>query len=280
MDLKRSGFGVVFGIGLLTGSAAPAADLSRFKIDLLERPLVVVRGAIGPLENLRFLIDTGAMPSMVDRRVAKKLGLDVAEGQFVAFGQKTRVTTARLPEIRLGALRVPGVTAGIGDLSFLGGVDVVVGLDVLSRSSFSIDYDERELVLGPVSQRDPGVLLDITPPFLTVQVNIAGRPFRFLVDTGSGRLVLFGRRVLDRLPALSPHGELSINHLSGTSTLKRVLLPSVEAGGSAMERVEAFISDAKVDDYPPGIDGVLGIRVLASKRAGFDFERNRLTFAR
>ena len=37
--------------------------------------LIVVRGSIGGLKNLNFLVDTGAVPSVVDTRIARKLHL-------------------------------------------------------------------------------------------------------------------------------------------------------------------------------------------------------------
>ena len=61
--------------------------------------------------------------------------------------------------------------------------------------------------------------------------------------------------------------------------LQRVTLPRVTAGGVTLDHLEGFLSDAPMDGYPSGIDGVLGVRVLASKRASFDFERNRFAFA-
>jgi hypothetical protein len=98
------------------------------------------------------------------------------------------------------------------------------------------------------------------------------------VDTGSRRLVLFERRMRDRLPHLLVHGEKLLYHISGTSRLHRVFLPALDAGGTPLDHLEAFLSDSPVDNYPPEIDGVLGVRVLASKRAEFDFERGRLGF--
>jgi predicted aspartyl protease len=270
--------GTLAALTLLAGETIAASDLNRLKFDLLESHLVVVHGAIGPLEGLRLLIDTGANPSMVDRRVAKKLALNVERSDFVVFGQKTRATEAVLPDIRLGAFRAEAVTAGVGDLSFLHGVDAIVGLDVLSRSSFSIDYERRTIAFGPVEAGGPGIPLEVTPEFLTVQLAIRGRPFRLLIDTGGRRLVLFDERVRDRLPPLAVHGELTLYHLAGASALRRVILPDVEAGGWTADRVEGFLSDAAVDGYPPGIDGVLGVRVLASKHADFDFERSRFGF--
>ena len=67
-------------------------------------------------------------------------------------------------------------------------------------------------------------------------------------------------------------------HLSGTSQLHRVSLPPLDVGGTTIEYLEGFLSDAPVDGYPAEIDGVLGMRVLASKRAEFDLERGRLGF--
>jgi hypothetical protein len=122
------------------------------------------------------------------------------------------------------------------------------------------------------------VLLESTPPFLTVQLAISGRPVRLLVDTGSRRLVLFEHRVHDRLPPMQHHGELLMYHVSGTSRLDRVILPVLAVGGSIINRAEGFLSDAFVDQYPAGIDGVLGIRAIAAKHADFDFERGRLAF--
>jgi predicted aspartyl protease len=261
-----------------TATAAQAANLSPLEFELFEHYQIVARGAIGPLGRLKFLIDTGSNPSVVDRRVAKKLSGSVQGSESVAFGQRSQILTTVVPDIRLGPIRVQALTIGVGDLSFLHGVDAIVGLDVLSRASFSIDYQERRLLFGPMPARQPSVRLEATPPFLTIQIVLAGQQFRLLVDTGSRRLVLFERRVHDRLPSLPAHGALLLYHMSGTSRLNRVLLPHLDAGGWTMDRVEGFMSDAPLDGYPAGIDGVLGLRVLASKRADFDFERSRLAF--
>ena len=36
---------------------------------------IVVRGSVGNLKNLNFLVDTGAVPSVLDERIAQKLHL-------------------------------------------------------------------------------------------------------------------------------------------------------------------------------------------------------------
>jgi predicted aspartyl protease len=257
---------------------AIGAQTSPLKFELRERYQIVARGDVGRLEGLNLLIDTGSIPSMVDRRVARKLDMDTQPSEIVSFGQKSRVQRTVLPSIRLGPLHADAITAYVGDLAFLHGVDAVIGLDVLSRSSFSIDYETREVTFGPLAIHESTVPLEFTPPFLTVQLMLTGRPVRLLVDTGSRRLVLFERRTGNRIPRLPSQGEHLIHHISGASHLRRVFLPPVDAGGTTIEHLEGYMSDAAVDGYPPDIDGVLGIRALASKRVEFDFERNRLSF--
>jgi len=238
---------------------------------------VIAHGAIGPLDGLNVLIDTGAIPGMVDARIANRLRLDVREAEAVAFGRRTRLLCTILPNIRVGPIRAEMVLADVGDLSYLGPhVDGIVGLDVLTRSSFSVDYEHQQLTFGSVVTRDPSLHLDVTPPFLTVRVEIGGHPFRLVVDTGSRHIVLFERRVRGRLPTLIVHGDTLLYHLGGITRMRRVVLPVLEAGGSTIGNIDGLLSNAAVENYPTDIDGILGMTAIASRRADFDFERNRL----
>ena len=63
---------------------------------------IVVRGSIGNARNLNFLLDTGASPSVVDRRVAQKLHLQVSSGQLSTFTQKVAVDQSVAADIHLG----------------------------------------------------------------------------------------------------------------------------------------------------------------------------------
>jgi hypothetical protein len=150
----------------------------------------------------------------------------------------------------------------VGDLSFLHGVDAIVGLDVLSRASFSIDYQARRLLFGPVTARQPSLQLEVTPPFLTIQIALAGQQFRLIVDTGSRRLVLFERRVHDRLPSLPTNGALLLYHTSGTSRLNRVLLWHLDVGGWTMDRVVGSLPRSG----PILISSEAGLRLISKKK--------------
>jgi hypothetical protein len=97
-------------------TADPIADVP---FDLFARHLVITKGAIGALNNLSLLIDTGTIPSVVDSRIARKLHLHTETSQLVAFGQHVAFQSAELDGIRIGSLRSGPVPAAVGDLSYL-----------------------------------------------------------------------------------------------------------------------------------------------------------------
>src|SRR5262245_32515506 len=181
----------------------------RLKFRLGDGYQVIAHGAIGRLDRLNLLIDTGSIPSMVDGRIAEKLGLEISEAESVVFDHKIRVLSATLSNVRVGPIVADTVLASVGDLSYLGGsnVDAFIGLDVLTRSSFSIDYDHQLLTFGTIAAGDPYVHLDVVLPFLTVQVSCGGYRFRLLVDTGSRHVVLFEQRVRGRVSHLGFDGD-------------------------------------------------------------------------
>ena len=158
---------LVYGIPLR--SAEPGTEVP---FDLYQRHLVVTKGAIGPLNGLNLLIDTGTIPSVVDSRIARKLRLQTGPAQLgVAFGQQVSIQSAVLNGIDIGSLRSGPVPAAVGDLSYLRGVqvDAIVGLDVLARSSFSIDYRTRRLRFAPEGREESVAPLELAWPFLTVR---------------------------------------------------------------------------------------------------------------
>jgi len=250
----------------------------RLKFRLGDGYQVIAHGAIGRLDRLNLLIDTGSIPSMVDGRIAKALGVEITEAESVVFDHKIRVLSTTLSNVRVGPILAATVIASVGDLSYLGGsnVDAIIGLDVLTRSSFSIDYERRLLTFGTIAASDPYVDLGVIPPFLTVLVSCGGYRFRLLVDTGSRHVVLFEQRVSDRVSYVRVPGDKQLYHMGGTSRLQRVMLPRLKIGSLTIAELEGLLSNADVHHYPPDIDGILGVRAIASSRVEFDFQRNRL----
>jgi Aspartyl protease len=245
---------------------------------LYQHHLIVTKGSIGPLNGLSLLIDTGTIPSMVDSRIARKLHLQAEPSMLVAFGQRVAIQSTILNGFRIGARQPGTVSAGVSDLSYLEGVriDAIVGLDVLARTSFSIDYQKRVLRFSPVGREESVAPLELVWPFLTVRMTIAGQQVRMLVDTGSSDLVLFK----SRMPAVLSHapwrGDKTVQYASGGARLQRLELRQVRLGARTWERLPAWALDRLPDRYPPSIAGVLGVLALDCQRVQFDFERNEL----
>jgi predicted aspartyl protease len=258
----------------------PAADVP---FELLEQHLIVVRGSVAGVRDLNLLIDTGTIPSVIDGRIARKLRLHTEPSQVVAFGQTVRAaSTTSLTGLRIGMLEPGQIPAAIGDLSYLqqGRVDAIVGLDVLARRSFGIDYRARTLSFGPAGREDAVAPLQVVWPFLAVRLFVSGRPMQLLVDTGSRDLVLFKSRMPAALLPLPWKGDKTILHASGVAHLLRYDLRQVTLGDQHWENLSGFVLDASTASYPPGIDGVLGVRAIGGTQVRFDFERGELGWSK
>ena len=142
---------------MLAGAQPVFNPVSELPIQLCRDYLVVVEGSIGTLEKLTFIIDTGTFPSIIDQRIATALGLSEREGKAVLVGQSVQAKLATLPFVAVGPARVESVPVLVQDLSSLEKtlgrrIDAIVGLDVLGRNSFSINYRTKRLRFGSVER--------------------------------------------------------------------------------------------------------------------------------
>jgi predicted aspartyl protease len=267
---------------LLNGPPIPAETNAGVPFELIQQHLVVIRGAIGPVSGVNLLIDTGTIPSVVDVRLARKLHLRTVPSVLVAFGQQVPIESAVVEGFQIGELRTGPVPAMVGDLSYLNGVriDAIVGLDVLAQVSFSIDYQNRLLTIGPSNLDEAGAPLELAWPFVTVRMTLAGASVRLLVDTGSGDLVLFKSRMPDALQRAPWKGDKTVQYASGAAQLLRLELHHAGLMPNVWDTLQAWSLDRARDHYPPGIDGVLGVRALGCRRVMFDFEHQRFGCSR
>jgi hypothetical protein len=260
----------------VTGSEPPA-DVP---FELVQQHLIVAKGSIGGLHGLNLLIDTGTIPSVVDQRIARKLRLQAVPSQLVAFGQTVRVSSASVTGLRIGVFQPGEMPAGIGDLSYVegGGIDAIVGLDVLSRASFRIDYKAHTLSFAPSDPESFTAPLQIVWPFVTVRLRVAGHPMQLLVDTGSRDLVLFKSRMPAPLLPVPWKGDKLIQYASGRARLLRYDLRQVTLGNQHWDSLPGFVLDRSTDGYPAGIDGVLGVCALGGTRVRFDFDHGEFSW--
>ena len=96
---------------LLLSTGTRAADDSAFELpfDLYDDHLIVVRGSIGRLDGLRFLIDSGSARTIIDRKIADKLHVPLLPGalKFQAFDEPGEAYRAAIPSLTYGPVSVP-----------------------------------------------------------------------------------------------------------------------------------------------------------------------------
>ncbi len=270
---------IVLWLVMGTGSLQPLAadELQPVPFRLLRGYVILVKGSIGDIKNLTFLVDTGAVPSVVDARVAAKFGL---EGQIEPVSLLNRQLDARraaATAVRLGPLYVQHLPVLIHDLSFIEEaldtrVDAIVGYDFLGQAPFTIDYGARKIFFGPI---DP--LLVTAPyrpglPYVVVELCIQGRTLAVVVDTGASDLVLFEGAVLPSRAAIITTGARTWSNLGGEVRVRQAQLRDAFLGAVSWgDRVAFLLEDD--NQHPAGLAGLLGTVALRSKRVAFDPQR-------
>jgi predicted aspartyl protease len=277
------------GVGLLLAAAstlqASAQDVHRpcpdfpLPFDLVSGFEVVVRGQVGELDGLRFILDTGSSYSVLDRRVADRMRLDRHPGKVFNFNRSLAIEWADVPEVGIGPLRVAGIrmmVARLRDIAeFAENADGIIGLDVLSRAQkIAIDYERRRVSF----ELDDGC--GIKPhavKALVMTVAIQGVPMRLLIDTGLGYVLLYKDRFSAALPHLRTEGEpryAAFGRLQAT----RVDLPGVQVFRPRavtpvflIEGPGTSPETSPETSTPEGIDGYLGPASLHAKRLELDF---------
>jgi len=266
-----------------------AGDLTqqarRLKEPITETPftlyrgyLVVVEGQIGNLQRQHFLIDTGSSPSIIDQRLARKLGLHGASRDLTLFNQNVSAEAVLLPDVQLGPLHRQNVQVMVSDFSKVDRgigtqVDAVIGLDVLGESSFTIDYQKRRIVFHASHERYSA---PFTPgnQFIGIDLHAGNRRLHLLLDTGTPQLILFEKALHD-LDYDPTQAIASGQNLSGTVVYHKVVLPNVRLGTKDVGPQAASVV-ASQQNADAGFDGLIGIFVLRPKRLSFDFDHQIL----
>lgn len=236
---------------------------------------VIVEGSIGNVQKLNFLVDTGAYPSVVDQKIARNLGLAEQPGRVNVSKKSVEARLVVLPSLLLGPLYAESLPVLMEDLSYfqkiLGHkVDAIVGLDVLRKSSFAIDYRTKEMLFGPIETLTLCTPFDTDTPVVTIRMQFQNRRLRLVVDTGGPDLMLFQSRVPETasLPVL---GTENVADVSGTFQRRQVRIPGIFLGKEAIGAQEIFVVNDQKDDGDD-FDGVLGVRGLRFSKIAFDFE--------
>jgi len=242
---------------------------------------IVVRGSIGGIKGLNFIIDTGAVPSVVDNRISRRLGLVGQSDQVSVFARTVPAQRVVLPYVDVGPVHATGIEALAQDLSFIERslgvrIDALIGLDVLGTRSFSIDYAGSCLwfdslpygteVWSPIVEGDS---------FAVIEIELNGIPARLMVDTGVKHLILFESRAPGLFAKNRIQSEKVSSNIGGKVQLKQVRPPLAMMGHIPLAVGSVFLLETPAD-LSLAIDGLLGVATLKPVRVDFDTERRAI----
>jgi predicted aspartyl protease len=263
---------------LLAATAAWAGDTVVLKFRLVDDYLILVPGSIGSIQGLTFLLDTGASRTLIDVRLADRLGLARRTAEVFMLGQRQTASRVDVADLRFGPISAVSLSPFAVDLESFARrvgtrIDAVVGLDVLRDHSFAISYRRHRLEFGVIEPHGPAVAFDPGSPYLVVTAQVSGQPTRLLVDTGINQLSVFAAQ----LPReLRQHQLLTAIGASAAGSVRAAYLRDVEVRFAdwRMPNMLLFVVPDAADflEY----DGFLGVCALGAERVYFDFDHGQL----
>ena len=145
--------------------------------------------------------------------------------------------------------------------------------NILRKSSFTIDYRNREILFGPVEAMTFSAPFDTDTPVVTVRMSLRKQKRRLVVDTGGPDLMLFQSRGLD---------STWFRDARDTECFRRQWnIPAQEGhdtevylGKELIGARVAYVVDDRKDDGDD-FDGVLGMKGPQFRKIAFDFEHRR-----
>lgn len=251
------------------------------RFDLYRGYLIVARGAAGPLKDLNFVLDTGASPTVVDRRLMQKLHLAETPGVLAGINGRVQTGLTTMPDLEFGAVRKDGFPVLVEDLSFFDKVlpvriDAVIGLDVLGQTPFEIDYGSGQIVFGSVPALRNSLPLEVRAglPMVTAEVNHVSA--RLLLDTGGSSLILFGKSPVSVSPVSAVEHS---SNMIGEFERKQVTLNSLRLGQTEFRQQPAFLVQSR-GDGTADFDGLMSPALLGMTRLVIDLGRGVVEFSR
>lgn len=272
-----------FGQNVAGLSAPQSRSRVELRFKLYRNYLIVVQGTLGWLEGLNFLVDTGANPTAVDQKIAKKLGLKGQSKNLQLLDGSERVEEVGLPTLQLGPIRAESHRGIVQDLSPLENnlgirIDAIVGLDILAAETFTIDYETKRIIFGDIDPLPFALPFNTRPPTLTLQLQVGGEAVPLLLDTGAKDVLLFECSLQGHGRALATIGvKLSSSSQGKAFYVQEARLSVVHLGAAELRAMRVLVVPGK-QSCGWGFAGVLGMSALGFRQIAFDFQRDLFSF--
>lgn len=275
-------FETVIGSGQILAQSRPTDSVNRdvpvprviVSLKIYRNFLVVAEGQIGGVTGEQNLVlDTGVNPTIINVRLARQLGLADAQSTMAAVGRGIPTKIAILRDLSLGPMQVASLRVQVQDLSRLErdfGIPIaaIVGMDVLSKESFRLDYAAQQIEFGNVSGQGVPVAFDLRIGVALADVQLNGRSARMVLDTGSEEVVLFGGNFPGHFLATLHPAFLRGSSLSAQPLPVRELsILDIRIANQYFQANKAYLLP---DSSDPVFDGLLGVRAVRCRAIEYD----------
>lgn len=264
---------------VLPAWVAAAGSLAAIPLVVEKDGRIAIAVRINGAGPFRFRLDTGASRTVVSDRLAVELGLPTA-GQsrtITHTGQASR-SLVRVDDIAIGstwdwrARDLPLLVLPSEVIDRTGHIDGLLGQDVLSRWTYTIDYRASRLLVSSDSTSSTSRAVRL--PLVRVGGNLLAaielggttEPLRLVPDSGADRLVLF-EQPLRTLPPLTLRDTVRVRSVVGESIARLVQLDRLEVSGVPIGSQEALLLRDRPAGGPMG-DGLLPLHLFG--RVTFD----------
>lgn len=241
--------------------------------------LIVVQGSLGGIAKRNLVLDTGAYPSIVDVSVARKLHINGQQEVLDAVNHRLSRPVVVVPSVEVGPIHATELRAMTADLSAVSRafgvrIDALIGLDVLQRASFLVDYRSREIFFTEFEPLPYSVPFRLSNGLLMVDLETGSGSLRMLVDTGAQSTLLLGTRLKSILASRGSTREFT--NLGGNFRLREVTLERVQLGDIDLGSQAVYAEESPgLPAYP--FDGFLS--TVQFDRIAFNFERRTFSWS-
>lgn len=255
---------------------AEASSLREIPFELEQGHQIVVEGKLFDRPKaLRIAIDTGASNSVIDTRVAKSLGLPLFSGsqKVRSLGESQEMDRTIVRGLEFGSRKLT-FPCFVSKLPWRN-VDLILGLDVLQRVNFAIDFEARRI------RFEKGCLLKYKTTWqqdeslLIVRVLLEQQEMRLSVDTGAEQTTVFNDCLKGTRVRFRNRRPIEIIHASGRSNAEEVVVHRVDMGSGQWEDIPVWVLSREKASHK---DGVLSPLALNLKHIHFDFENHVLSW--
>ena len=264
----------------------------------IENHLILMSVRVNNSQPLKFLFDTGASISMLNRKRAAELGLK-ASGQASGEATGGRITTSIVEGVSLSVTgaKVSNQLLATMDFPSVPGFefDGVIGYHFISQFVVEIDYQKKLMNLySPRSYRNTGkgevIALDLNgrkTPLVRTTISPEGRPaieLKLELDTGADGTVLINSPAVKKHDLLSSMPEAVRSKARGAGGEQaRVVGPvkAIQLGSFVFGKPPVALSlDTQGGGALTENDGALGGELLRRFKLIIDYSRQRMILER